>query len=84
LGYLTIKINNMETLDEKLKDLIMSINGLRSLYETLKPIDINNKNAEELQNEYDEIYDMIQLDIEKANEILSNTGKTLIPNLIKK
>lgn len=74
----------METLDEKLKDLIMSINGLRSLYETLKPIDINNKNAEELQNEYDEIYDMIQLDIEKANEILSNTGKTLIPNLIKK
>ncbi len=74
----------METLDERLKELVMEIDATRELYETLPPIDINDENYEEIQEDYDESYNMIQENIDEANKILKTIGKTLIPNLIKR
>ncbi len=74
----------METLDERLREMIMELDATRGLYETLPSFDKNDENAEELQAQWDEAYDMIQENIDEINIILKNTGKTLVPNLIKR
>jgi hypothetical protein len=74
----------METLDERLREMLMELDATRELYETLEPFDKNGKDAKELQAQWDEAYDMIQENIDEINIILKNTGKTLVPNLIKR